>query len=129
MKALIIDDQPLFLKKLVENFEYDIELTVAEDGKTGLDNFFLHHKRGEPFDLLFLDLDLPIIRGEDILIAIRSYEDTMSLGNIKVIVISADQKTSKVMDLFKRGCEYYIKKPIDKNSLKESVSFVYKGFV
>jgi CheY-like chemotaxis protein len=126
MKALIIDDQPLLIKKLVEGFDYEFDIIVAKDGKEGLDNFFNAHKQSSPCDLLFLDLDLPVIRGEDILIAIRSYEDTMAIKNIKVIVISGDQTAKKAMEVFKRGCEFYLKKPIKKSELQEAIAFVYK---
>jgi two-component system, chemotaxis family, chemotaxis protein CheY len=127
MKCLITDDQPVFMKKMVESFDYDIEIGVAKDGQEGLNEFFRAHKNNDPFDVLFLDLEMPIIRGEEMLIAIRCYEDTMGLDNIKVIVTSANTSANKAMELFKGGCDFYLRKPIDKGELNKAITFVYKG--
>ncbi len=127
MKCLITDDRPLFMRKLIEGFDYDIAIREAKDGREGLNEFFNAHKMNEPFDVLFLDLEMPVIRGEEMLIAIRCYEDTMGVENIKVIVTSANHSAQKVMELFKGGCEFYLKKPIDKGELEKAITFVHKG--
>jgi CheY-like chemotaxis protein len=127
LRALIIDDQPLFMKKMVQGFNNSIDIGVAKDGKEGLNAYFQSHKIENPYDVIFLDLEMPIIRGEQLLTVIRCYEDTMGIENSKIIVTSAHNTAKKAMELFKGGCEFYLKKPIVKAELEKAVAFVFKG--
>jgi DNA-binding response OmpR family regulator len=126
MKFLIVDDLPLFNKKLIENLGDDYKIHVATNGKQGLDEFYRSHKINEPFDIIFLDLNMPMMRGESMLLSIRAYEDSMQLDNVKVIIISAEQHIDKVMELFKIGCDYYIKQPVLENDINKALTFIYQ---
>ena len=61
-------------------------------------------------DLILLDLDLPDMRGEEVLGRLRA--DPMT-ANIPVVVISADVTTGQVKRLLEEGASDYLTKPIE----------------
>ncbi len=125
MKALIADDSPLFTNSLVKSLDNSLQLTLADTGKEALDVFHTAHYNSNSFDLIFLDLDMPSMRGEYALQAIRSYENTMGIENAKVIIISANSDSKKVLELFNIGCDYYITKPIKEGEIANSLKYIY----
>lgn len=125
MRSLIIDDSKVLrsaLCSIVHSLDFEVE--VAEDGREGLDFFNASHKENNPFELIFLDLDMPNMRGEQTLHAIRSYEDNLGVKNVKVIIVSANTDSMKILELFKIGCEYYIKKPFLGEDVDRAIRFL-----
>ena len=126
MKVLIVDDSPLFTSKLLKSLDKGLVCTIAENGKLGLNEYYSAHKHEDPYDLIFLDLDMPTMRGEDALQAIRAYEDSMGIENVKIIIISAESNSKKAIELFNMGCDYYITKPIKRTAISDALAFIYK---
>lgn len=125
MKVLIVDDSNLLLVKLMRHLGENYNVDSAVNGREGLDAFYLAHKEKDPYDIILLDLDMPTMRGEQTLHAIRSYEDNLGISNVKVIIISANHDSNKILELFKIGCEYYIRKPFNKKDLEKAIQFVF----
>ncbi len=126
MKVLIVDDSPLFTSKLIKGLDKELVGTIAKNGRLGLNEYYTAHKNEDPFDIIFLDLDMPTMRGEDALQAIRSYEECMQVDPVKVIVVSANSDSKKAIELFNIGCDYYVTKPIKKIDIQKALTFIYK---
>jgi DNA-binding response OmpR family regulator len=60
-------------------------------------------------DVILLDLDLPDMRGEDVLVELRAEPVTAS---IPVIVVSADATAWRQEELARSGAAAYIVKPL-----------------
>jgi two-component system, chemotaxis family, chemotaxis protein CheY len=127
MKVLVVDDSPLFTSKLLKGLDEALVGTIAENGRLALNEFYTAHKKGDPYDIIFLDLDMPTMRGEDALHAIRSYEECMHITPVKVIVISANSDSKKAIELFNIGSDYYITKPLKRTDVENALEFIYKG--
>ena len=84
-KILIVDDENyirLLLRRTLEDFEYEgVELLTAEDGLAGLDAVREHVP-----DLVFLDLMMPGMSGDDVC---RNIRKDQSLEGVHVIVLTA----------------------------------------
>ncbi|MGL9731217.1 response regulator transcription factor [Enterococcus sp. DIV0756] len=103
MRVLIIDDDPILCKLLQSVFEkQNWQTKVALDGIKALDLM-----KSTPFDLLLLDLNLPLKSGDRILVELREF------SNIPVIIISAKELVTTKIDLLKIGADDYITKPFD----------------
>jgi CheY-like chemotaxis protein len=126
MKILIADDFPLFTQKLIQKLDNQANIVVAKNGKVALEEYHYAHKADNPFDLILLDLNMPIMGGEDFLTCVRTYEDGLIIPKTKIIIISAEKSTEKIMELFKKGCDYYLKKPFLKKDLDKAIYFIYK---
>ena len=99
-KILIIEDNELnlkLMKDILESQGYNTE--TAQDGKEGLEKACEND-----FDLILLDLQMPIVSGYDFL---RIYDK-----KTPVIVVSACAMENEVNKAKELGCIDYISKPI-----------------
>jgi two-component system response regulator AtoC len=102
---LIIDDDPLIRKTLAAHFSSgeDYEITLAEDGREGL------QKYEENFpDLVILDIRLPDINGLE---ALRKIKEINEKAHIIIITAYDDMKTT--VEAIKSGAFEYLVKPLD----------------
>jgi DNA-binding response OmpR family regulator len=89
---------------LLEKEGYSV--SEAADGSEAL--VFL--ARGEAFDLMVLDLDMPMLGGREVLRAVRG---SVSTAGLPVVVLTGTQDPAAEIDLMEQGADDYIRKPID----------------
>ncbi len=68
LKCLIIDDEPLAID-VIENYLLRLNITEVKRCENGIDAFQLLQQ--EPFDLIFLDIEMPVLSGLDLLKSIK----------------------------------------------------------
>ncbi|MEI7812510.1 MAG: response regulator [Ignavibacteria bacterium] len=118
MRALIVDDEFLnrfILEKMVSAY---FELDMATNGEEAVSAFALANSAGNPYQVIFLDIMMPVMDGIEALMKIREIET--SLGRVpseevKVIMTTALDTPQHVLDaFFKGGCSAYVIKPVEK---------------
>lgn len=87
----------------------DITITPAENGKVALKKF-----KEEKFDLIFMDIQMPIMDGYTATRKIRSYEKSYNLDPTPIIGLSAFSSLEEVEKAKEAGCNNYLTKPINK---------------
>jgi CheY-like chemotaxis protein len=104
---LYIDDSPANLRIVEQTLELraDVSLLTAATGREGLEVA----TRERP-DLVLLDLNLPDMKGEDVLAGLTGAEAT---GHIPVIMLSADASEATATRLIAAGASDYLTKPFD----------------
>jgi CheY-like chemotaxis protein/anti-sigma regulatory factor (Ser/Thr protein kinase) len=90
-----------------------VRLIPAMQGKLGIDLIRQHHP-----DLILLDLHLPDLHGRDVLAELKRDPATAA---IPVVVLSADATPAQFDRLLADGAAGYMTKPIDVESLLETV--------
>jgi type II secretory ATPase GspE/PulE/Tfp pilus assembly ATPase PilB-like protein/ActR/RegA family two-component response regulator len=106
-RILVVDDDGAnraIARGLLEKEGYAV--SEAADGSEAL--VFL--ARGEAFDLMVLDLDMPMLGGREVLKAVRGSVNTAGLP---IVVLTGTQDPSAEIDLMEQGADDYIRKPID----------------
>ena len=100
-RVLIIEDEPSYADALQVSLQREgFEVSIAEDGQTGLSRF----REWAP-DVVLLDLMLPGIQGLDVLRRIRD------VSNVPVIVVSAKDAEADVVSALELGADDYLTKP------------------
>ncbi len=114
-KVLVAEDSSVIqnLLKKILLFE-NCKITSAKDGQTVLDKF-----EKEDFDLIIMDINLPIVDGLSATKKIRSGKTKKS--KIPIIGISGNAKNLPVSDFFEAGMNEYMQKPLDYDKLIELV--------
>ena len=102
-KILLIDDTPLNLQVLTAALAADFELQIATSGPKGLALAESHRP-----DLILLDLNLPGVHGQEILVEIKT---DPRLRHIPVIVLSSSSAKADVMDAYRAHANAYVAKP------------------
>lgn len=116
MKLLIVDDDKTsgeFLLKVLSEYGH---CDIAIDGIEAVDAFIMAHDEGAPYDLISLDLMLPLLDGESVLAAIRRIENERKIEipkRVRVVVTSALNDNDLTESLKKFGIDKYFIKPID----------------
>jgi heavy metal response regulator len=102
MRILVVEDEKKvasFIKKGLEAEGYAVD--VVHDGKGGLDMANTYE-----YDLLILDLMLPILSGSDVLIDLRRKK-----AQLPILVLTARDALQDKLLQFERGCDDYLTKP------------------
>ncbi len=106
-KVLIVDDDPVVVRTLSLVFEKlgGYQIAIARDGKEALQEV-----ARSSIDLIILDLQLPIVTGEEVCKQIKRSEKTK---NIPIIMVSG--KCHEVDRIIGRviGADYYMTKPFE----------------
>jgi signal transduction histidine kinase/ActR/RegA family two-component response regulator len=92
------------------------ELLTATTGQAGLELARSLHP-----DVVLLDLDLPDMRGEDVLAELRADSET---ADIPVIVVTADATARRQEELARAGSDAYVVKPIQLASFMSTLEAV-----
>ena len=103
---LVVDDhKPNRIKMsfAVKKLGYTVEM--AEDGRQALELL-----RGQPFDLVLLDIIMPELDGYQVLVQMKA---DSRLRHIPVIVISAEQELDSVVKGIELGAEDYLPKTFE----------------
>ncbi|WP_192085771.1 response regulator transcription factor [Algoriphagus sp. Y33] len=101
-KILLVEDDPRvcsFINKGLSENGFDV--TVAMDGKTGLQLAF-----SNPFDLLILDIMLPVVNGLEVCRQVRE-QDTY----VPILFLTAMGSTENVVIGLESGADDYLVKP------------------
>lgn len=108
IQVLLVDDDRFsrsVLQQIVAS-EPDHEVTVAEDGKQAWE---LLGDRTRTFDLVFLDLTMPVMDGFELLQHIR---ENPVLGTTEVIVVTGSRATPAFRRAMALGIKDYLLKPV-----------------
>ena len=77
LRLLVIDDDPLVLATLAEILQTDAHhVTPAQGGRAGIEAFEAALQRGEPFDAVITDLDIPHVDGRQVALAVKTAHPT-----------------------------------------------------
>lgn len=113
--VLVVDDEAVNRLLLVRSLEQEgLRTATAADGLEALDLL-----RSRPFDLVLLDVVMPLADGFQVLAAMN--EDA-SMRHIPVIVISSLEDMESVVRCIEMGAEDYLSKPFDPALLRARIN-------
>jgi DNA-binding response OmpR family regulator len=116
-KLLLLEDDITLNETVVDYFEsLDYEIVSVYSGNDALDAIYENS-----FDLLLLDVNVPDIRGFEILKNIRDQEVTTP-----AIFITSLNSMSDLESGYESGCDDYIRKPFALKELKLRVESILK---
>tara|TARA_R110001583_G_scaffold62334_1_gene183444 strand:- start:1073 stop:2086 length:1014 start_codon:yes stop_codon:yes gene_type:complete len=109
-RVLICDDSKIARKQLARILptDWDVDVEFAEDGQEALDIL-----SSSVFDLLFLDLNMPIKDGYETLEALQSFKQAPA-----VIVVSGDVQPKAIQRVKDMGAVAFHKKPASAEGLR-----------
>lgn len=116
MKILLAEDDfasRKFMGKYLQKFG---ECDITVDGEEAVDAFLMAMDDGEPYDLVCLDVMMPVLDGYQALKAIRDIEKERGIladKAVKIIMTTALNEEKNVKKAFEMGCTVYCGKPID----------------
>ena len=117
MKILLAEDDFATRKFMVNFLSKYGECDVTVDGMEAVDAFMMALEDEEPYDLVCLDIMMPVMDGYQALVGIRKLEKERNIPEnkaVKVIMTTALNEKRTVDKAFELGASTYSGKPIDK---------------
>ncbi len=108
-------DNRLLLEHYLRNEPIDVEF--AEDGQRAVDCIL----GGKEFDLILMDIDMPVLDGYQATKAIRDWEIAQGLAPTPVVALSAHAMREAVRASLEAGCVAHVAKPLDRATLLKTV--------
>jgi len=124
IKTLVIDDQPVIRKHIEILLQDFCDCTFANDGSKGCQLFEQALDDGNPFELITLDIEMPVMNGHEMLANIRAIEEKkgiMGLDGVKVVMSTSLDDPEHIFSAFREGCEAYVKKIDMEKKLVEEI--------
>lgn len=116
LKILVAEDNPINQTVLVVMLErYGHRVAVADDGKEALEK-----ARAEDFDVILMDVQMPVMDGFEATTLIRA--DESSLKEIPIIACTAHAMENYEEVCLKAGMDAYLSKPIFEADLVKVLS-------
>jgi CheY-like chemotaxis protein len=114
---LVVDDEPdvrLILNTILASAGYSV--TEASDGQEALG--ILSDMK---FDLMFLDLMMPHLTGEEVMEQLRRQG---RLQDMPVIMLTAKAERKDIEKGYEEGASFYVVKPFSNNTIRELARYM-----
>lgn len=118
IKILLVDDaedQIFLLKAYLSQFPYEIH--IAENGQKAL-----RRVSQEKFDLILMDMQMPVMDGYTATQKIRQIEENENRDRIPIIALTGDSLESEILIALRSGCDAHLAKPVKKGELIQLVA-------
>jgi len=116
VKLLIVDDNPINQKFLYYSLKKYYEIETADNGFEAVKKL-----EKDNFDLVLMDLSMPVMDGAEATLQIRRSENKMNKHIPIIFVTTNDYEHERVRCMENGGSDYLIK-PVDIDSLLKSIN-------
>ncbi len=118
LRLLVAEDNPMN-RRVVELLlaQSGLEITFAENGREAVDRF----SRGR-FDMVLMDLQMPIMGGLAATRAIREWEQANNRSRTPIIAVSANATDDHVAEAKDAGADDHVAKPIVRETLFDAIA-------
>ncbi|MBF0537851.1 MAG: response regulator [Nitrospirae bacterium] len=120
MNTLIVDDEKVTAKMLKRLFSRYGVCDVAGNGEDAINLFKDALQNNRPYDLVVMDVMMPVVTGIEAYEAIREYERKCGIKNgseAKIVLMTGMGISREMFNLYKTSCMAYLYKPIDMKEL------------
>ncbi|CAA6798895.1 MAG: Sensory box histidine kinase/response regulator [uncultured Sulfurovum sp.] len=109
--ALVIEDNPINQKMIQHTLKnIGISTECADNGKIGVEMFMKNHKK---YDVVFMDIQMPVMNGVEATKAILAYAQSKGLNHTPIIAVTANALKGDRERFMSEGMDEYVSKPID----------------
>src|ERR1700761_5218673 len=118
MRALIVDDSS-FLRAHLRQILFCMGV-VSDEARDGQEAIAML-QTGEGFDLMFLDMNMPVMSGMECLKELR--ESRLS-PNTKVMMVTTEADSQIICEALDLGADEFLMKPFTVEGLREKMSMM-----
>ncbi len=121
MNVLIVEDEFISRILLLELLQSYGNCTIATNGREALEMLRQSYCDNDPFDLVCLDIVMPGMDGQRVLLEMRRMEQEQhrdALAATPVFMVTSLDDSYNIIKAFTEGCcQAYLTKPVDRNKL------------
>jgi two-component system chemotaxis response regulator CheY len=125
-RALIVDDSRYQRHLIIQALGGLFSAEEAANGKEAIACFAAAQAAGAPFDLVVMDILMPVLSGHEGLAGIRRLEDAAGVPEDRrvpaVMLSSLDDPANMLRAQFESGAQAYVTKPFEPATLLETLA-------
>lgn len=124
MRILIAEDDFISRKFMMRFLSKYGECDVTVDGSEAVEAFKMALDSSESYDLICMDVMMPLVDGFEALKQIREIEKEKEIPeeeSVKIIMTTALSEGRNVTKAFELGCTAYAGKPIDRDKFENEL--------
>ena len=108
---LVVEDHPVNMMIAVAMIEqWEAQVGQASDGRSAIEAIDAAAQRGEPYQMVLMDLQMPLMGGID---AARALRKRYSAATLPIIALTAAALVSERQQALQAGMNDFVTKPID----------------
>jgi signal transduction histidine kinase/DNA-binding response OmpR family regulator len=125
-KHILIVEDNIINQKLLANHLKKAGHTyqIAKDGLEGLTAYQQAFANRVPFNVVFMDIEMPVMGGLEATRQIRQYEKQKNLPAVSIIGVSGNARNEQKQMAIEAGMDGYMTKPYYQNELIKQISQV-----
>ena len=109
--TLVVEDNPINQKMIQHTLKnIGISSDCANNGQAGLEMFMKNHDK---YEMVFMDIQMPVMNGLEATKAILTYEERKKLTHTPIIAVTANALKGDREHFLSVGMDEYISKPIN----------------
>lgn len=117
IRALVAEDNEINQKLILVTLEnFGLKVTLTSNGKEAL-----HKRQSEDYDIIFMDVQMPVMNGMEATRAILEYEKEYNEPHIPIIALTANALKGDKEKYIVAGMDNYASKPLDLVELKSII--------
>ena len=116
-RILLVEDNPenvILLRAYLDDLP--LSLDFASNGVEALQK-----RRSENFDLVMMDVQMPIMDGYTATREIRSWEQANKLPRVPIVALTAHALSGASAESIEAGCDGHLTKPVERDGLVEAI--------
>ncbi len=125
LKVLVADDHFL-IRQFVRNTLQEAKVTnvqTAADGNEAIDLVQKAYDASQPYDVVFLDWNMPTISGLEVLSYFRAKPEYATTA---FVMLTAESEQQNIMKAIKAGATSYIIKPVSPGDLSKKLIEIHE---
>ena len=120
MKFLVVDDFST-MRRIVRNLLKELGFANVQEAEDGVDA--LNRLRGEDFDFVVSDWNMPNMTGIELLKTIRA---DAKLKHLPVLMVTAEAKRENIIEAAQAGASGYVVKPFTTGTLDKKLKKIFE---
>jgi len=124
LKILIVEDSPAMRQLLVLAVRRrgSVEVQEAADGLAALKLL-----AGAQFDLMFVDLNMPVLDGMKLIKRVRESETAVGAARVRVCVVTTESAQATEDQARALGADYFLRKPVSRRDVERILQEAFPG--
>ncbi|GBG26730.1 Two-component response regulator ORR41 [Hondaea fermentalgiana] len=129
LNVLLVEDTPVnqvIMRRFLEAAAVVVD--TADHGEEALHKFKATCEGvGRPYDLIFMDIQMPVMDGFDATRNIRKIEQEAGLDPVPIVALTAFAVKSDLQRCLEAGCDRFLIKPVKRKDLLSAISQYSQG--
>lgn len=118
------DDNRFLIRNYLSKTDYAV--TEATDGSEAFDAIC---SASEPFDLVLMDMQMPVMDGYEATRRVRAWETENGVPHTRIVALTAYALNEEIQKSIDAGCDDHLTKPIKKKTLLTAIQTHTEGVV